>query len=110
MYIRILSHLIHLIAAEIVGIISETLIQARCPKPSCRAFVAAFEACAGLQCGRLSHGGAAAQVQVVAGAGCGTHYCAWCFEICSDGDACHEHVRSCAFNPNKGVITSWAEY
>ncbi len=105
--LNVVCHLIHLIAAEFVGHISETLIIARCPTPSCGELIPDFDACAGLQCGRFPLDG---PQKIVIGTGCGAHFCAWCFQICRDKVACHDHVRTCAFNLNQGVIIGWAEY
>lgn len=78
--------------------IRENLIQTRCPA-GCNNFVADFDACAGLQCGRK-----ATEVQVGVAYGCGAHFCAWCMEVCTTKDTCHDHVRKCVFNPTPGYL------
>jgi len=97
--------LTHLIAADFFTHIAENLIIPRCPTPGCNSFVTDFDACAGLQCGRVPPGlGLPTEVSAQVGVGCGAHFCAWCMEICPDRHVCHEHVRNCAFNPNKGAM------
>jgi hypothetical protein len=75
-----------------------TMIWPVCPTPECATPVPDFDACAALQCGRRE-GHAWAE-----GSGCGVHFCAWCLQICSDKDTCHEHVRGCSLNPNRFML------
>jgi hypothetical protein len=82
------------IAESICESISEKLVLPRCPNEDCKLFVPDFDACSALMCGE--HGVAGLVVQ-----GCGTRFCGWCFTICPDENKTHDHVRACAFNPNK---------
>lgn len=38
------------------------------------------------------------------GGGCGGYFCGLCFTACSSSDLCHQHVVSCALNPNRGGL------
>jgi hypothetical protein len=58
----------------------------RCPNKECKWPLLDFDGCCAIDCAR-----------------CGDYYCAWCFTgfgaHATASVACHEHVRSCTFNP-----------
>lgn len=80
--------------------ISEYLIVPRCPQ--CARQVPGFDACAAMSCD-------------VDEGGCGGYVCAWCLELQvavvrtptvpgrTARLVCHDHVRSCSFNPTNNV-------
>lgn len=78
------------------NLIAETLICAACPR--CGLYIADFEACCVLQCGRRD-GAKWAQ-----GYGCGVYICAWCLEHSDNEKGCAEHVKLCEFNVRRGEV------
>jgi hypothetical protein len=77
-----------------VAHISDQLILPRCPQ--CARQVVDFDACAALKCDTED-------------GGCGSYICAWCLQAQVAGRhttarlECHNHVRSCSFNPTKNM-------
>jgi len=73
---------------HMINDIGEECVQPRCPH--CSAICPGFTGCCALEC-----------------TSCSLHFCGWCltgFE--EDSNACHSHVRICAYNPpsNRGQL------
>ncbi len=78
------------------NLIAQTLICAACPR--CGLYIADFDACCVLQCGRRDG------TKWAPGYGCGVYICAWCLEPSEDEKGCTDHVKLCEFNPSRGAV------
>jgi hypothetical protein len=72
---------------KMAAFIGEMLIFARCPNPQCEIQMLDFEACSAIKCDPAQ-------------GGCGIYFCAWCLQSQEDRGKCHNHVRTCSFNPS----------
>jgi hypothetical protein len=78
------------------NVIAEKLICPACPR--CGTYIADFDACCVLQCGRRDG------MKWAQGYGCGVYICAWCLEPSDDEKICTEHVNLCEFNPVRNSV------
>jgi len=76
--------------------IAEKLILPACP--ACHQYIADFDACCALQCGRRDG------MKWAAGLGCGAYICAWCLETKPEEKELHDHVMLCPYNPVRNSL------
>jgi hypothetical protein len=83
--------------ADVEGIMTN-----KCPQ--CKQVFADFSGCLSLTCGAWHRNDEGKLV------GCGTTFCGYCDTTVIDEHACHEHLRTCLWNPRKYSVFPGPDY